>query len=145
MKTLYTAKAMSIAGREGHTETDDKRLSLELSQPGGEGTGPNPEQLFACSYSACFGSAVASVAKAEKVHISDVKVWAEVNLNQDDEGGYFLAVELDVTLAGVDDEMAGKLVEKAHQVCPYSKATRGNIEVVLKVNDRPLVAYGAIL
>lgn len=138
MKTLYTAKALSIAGREGHTETDDKRLSFDLSRPGGEGTGTNPEQLFACGYSACFGSAVTSVARAEKVHISDVKVWAEVNLNQDDEGGYFLAVELDVTLAGVDDEMAQKLVEKAHQVCPYSKATRGNIGVVLRVNERPV-------
>jgi len=101
MKTLYTAKALSIAGREGHVETDDKRLSFDLSKPGGEGAGTNPEQLFACGYSACFGSAVASVARAEKVHISDVKVWAEVNLNQDEDGGYFLAVELNRPVAKV--------------------------------------------
>lgn len=143
MKTLYTAKATSTAGREGHSETDDKKLSLNLSKPGGNGNGTNPEQLFACGYSACFGSAVEAVAKKQGNAISEVKVQAEVNLNQDDEGGYFLSVVLNVSLAGVDDATAMEIVEKAHYVCPYSKATRGNIDVTLAVNDRPVQSAAA--
>ncbi len=143
MKNLYTARATTIAGREGHTETDDGKISFDLSKPGSNGPGINPEQLFACGYSACFGSAVDAVAKKQGATITEVKVNAEVALNQDDEGGYFLAVVLNVSLAGIDDATAMQIVEKAHHVCPYSKATRGNIEVVLKVNDRPVQAQAA--
>lgn len=138
MKTLYTAHATTIAGREGHSETDDKQLSLNLSKPGSGKPGTNPEQLFACGYSACFGSAIDAVAKSQKIAVSEVKVQAEVALNQDDNNGYFLSVVLNVSLAGVDKVTAEKLVETAHQVCPYSKATRGNIGVILQVDNKPL-------
>ena len=138
MKTLYTAHATTIAGREGHSETDDKQISVNLSKPGGGKPGTNPEQLFACGYSACFGSAIDAVAKKQQVAVSEIKVQADVNLNVDDEGGYFISATLNVTLAGVDQATAEQIVEKAHHVCPYSKATRGNIEVTLKVNNEPL-------
>lgn len=141
MKNLYTARASSTAGREGHTETDDGKISLDLTKPGGAGT--NPEQLFAAGYSACFGSAVQAVAKKEGENITDVKVSAEIALNQDEEGGFFLAAVLDVSMAGVEDSVAMDIVEKAHQMCPYSKATRGNIDVTLRVNDRPVEAKAA--
>ena len=138
MKTLYTAHATTIAGREGHSQTDDKTLDLQLSKPGSGKPGTNPEQLFACGYSACFGSALDAVAKKENQPVTEVKVEASVNLNQDEKQGYFLSVVLNVTLAGVDAATAQHLVEKAHHVCPYSKATRGNIEVTLEVNGAPL-------
>lgn len=138
MKNLYTAHATTIGGRNGHSETNDKQLVLNLSTPGGNKPGTNPEQLFAAGYSACFGSAIEAVAKMQKTIVSEIKVEAEVSLNQDDKGGYFIAAVLNVTLAGVDDATAHKLVESAHQICPYSKATRGNIDVKLKVNDQPL-------
>ena len=134
MKTLFTAHATSKAGREGHVETDNKALSFDLVKPGSGKAGTNPEELFACGYSACFGSAVSAVAKAEKAEVGDIAIAAEVSLNQDDSNGYFLSVTLNATIGGVDTETAKKLVEKAHQVCPYSKATRGNIEVTLKAN-----------
>lgn len=143
MKTLYTAHATTIAGREGHTETDDKKISLDLSPPGGNKPGSNPEQLFACGYSACFGSAIDAVAKRDKASVGEVKVQADVSLNVGDDGGYFLTVALNATLAGVDDAAAKQLVEKAHQICPYSKATRGNIEVVVKANGQSISKVAA--
>ena len=143
MKKLYTANATTIAGREGHTETDDKKIVLDLAAPGSSKPGSNPEQLFACGYSACFGSAIGAVAKKENVTIEEIKVQASVDLNMDDEGGYFIAATLNVSLKGVDAETAQHLVEKAHHVCPYSKATRGNIEVTLKVNDTEISAKAA--
>lgn len=136
MKTLYTAHATTIAGREGRSETDDKQLSLTLSKPGSGKPGTNPEQLFAAGYSACFGSAIEAVAKKQQVNITEIKVQADVDLNQDDENGYFISATLNVTLEGVDAATARQLVEKAHGVCPYSKATRGNIDVTLKVNNQ---------
>lgn len=138
MKTLYTAHATTIAGRDGHSETDDKQLSLNLSRPGSGKPGTNPEQLFACGYSACFGSALEAVAKMQKVAVSEIKVQADVALNQDDNNGYFISVELNVSLGGVDKATTQRIVEAAHQMCPYSKATRGNIGVVLKVDNQPL-------
>lgn len=138
MKTLYTARATTIAGREGHSETDDKQLSLKMSKPGGGKPGTNPEQLFACGYSACFGSAIEAVAKKQQAGPSEIKVEAEVTLNQDDQGGFFLGVTLNASLAGVDNETAKALVEAAHKICPYSKATRGNINVILKANGKVL-------
>lgn len=140
MSTLYTAHATTIAGREGHTRTDDGILDFDLSKPGGDGDGTNPEQLFACGYSACFGSAVDAVAKSEKVTVQEIRITADVALHKDEDKGFYLSVVLNASLDGVDTETARKLVQKAHQVCPYSKATRGNIEVTLKVNDQPLAS-----
>jgi Ohr subfamily peroxiredoxin len=140
MKTLYTAHATSIAGRAGHVETDDRKLSFDLTPPGGTGNGTNPEQLFACGYSACFGGAVSAVAKKMNITVGEVKVKADVTLNQDDQSGFFIGAVLDVSIGGVDAAQAGKIVEAAHQMCPYSKATRGNINVVLKVNGQDMKA-----
>ncbi len=139
MTTLYTAHATSIAGREGTSKTDDGKLDLKLSKPGGDGQGTNPEQLFACGYSACFGGAIDAVAKSQGVNISEVKVQADVSLHKDD-NAFSISVVINATLAGVDQPTAEKIVAAAHQVCPYSKATRGNIEVVLKVSGEELKA-----
>ncbi len=136
MKTLYTAHATSVKGREGHVETDDKKISLDLSAPGGGKEGTNPEQLFACGYAACFGSAVQAVAKMQKIEARNITVKAEVHLNQDDNHGYSLSAALHVTIDGVDDQTAQKIVQDAHQMCPYSKATRGNIEVKLEAKGQ---------
>lgn len=138
MKTLYTAHATAKGGREGRAETDDKQLAVHLATPGGGKTGTNPEQLFACGYAACFGSAVQHVAKQRKVEVGLIEVHADVNLNQDNNNGYFLAVELNVAVAGVDSKTAEKLVQDAHNTCPYSKALRGNVEVRLKANGNDL-------
>jgi len=140
MKTLYTAHATAIAGRAGHAETDDKKISVDMSPPGSNGPGTNPEQLFACGYGACFGSAVMAVAKKKQVTVGEVKIQVDVNLNQDDDGGYFLSATLNATIGGVDDATAKDLVETAHHVCPYSKATRGNIEVTLNANGQKATA-----
>jgi osmotically inducible protein OsmC len=140
MKTIYTAHAVTVAGREGRAETDDKQLSVQLSKPGSGKPGTNPEQLFAAGYGACFGGAVEAVAKKQQVTIDKITVRADVSLNQDESQGYFIAVVLDVALEGPDAATAKKIVEAAHQLCPYSKATRGNVDVRLKVNDKPLAA-----
>ncbi len=136
MKTLYTANATSVAGRGGNVETDDKRLSLQLSRPGSNAPGTNPEQLFACGYSACFGSAVEAMAKKQGIDAGKITIKAEVTLNQDDEGGFFIKAALDAVLPTLDQEKAVELIKAAHQICPYSKATRGNIDVVLKANGK---------
>ena len=137
MKTLYTAQVTSAGGREGKVSSDDGILALQLTRPGGK-AGTNPEQLFAAGYSACFASAVAHIAKQQKLPIVDPKVEADVSLNEDD-NGFFLGVTLNVSLSGLDSAAAGQLVKAAHQLCPYSKATRGNIKVTLKVNDQTLM------
>lgn len=141
MKTLYTAKAVTKGGRNGHSQTADGKLSFEMATPGAPtkktGTVTNPEELFACGYSACFGSALEYVANQQKVSVADASVNAEVSLNTD-ESGFFLTAVLDVTIPGMDEAAAKKLVEAAHQVCPYSKATRNNISVTLKVNNQPV-------
>jgi len=141
MKTLYTARATSVDGRNGHAQTDDGNLSVELGTPGGtskkDGKVTNPEQLFACGYAACFGGALEVAAKNENTPLRNVEVHSEVGLNQDDKG-YFISVVLNVVIPAVDQAVAEKLVESAHQICPYSKATRGNIDVQLKVNSQPL-------
>lgn len=133
MTTLYTAHAISTSGRDGSVRTDDNAISVKLSPPGSNTPGTtNPEQLFASGYSACFGSAVAAVAKKSNVAVSNVQVEADVSLNKDD-SGFFLSAKLTVTLPGVDKATAEKIVNDAHQMCPYSKATRGNIDVTLAV------------
>lgn len=139
MKTLYTAEALATGeGRDGHGRTSDGKLDLDLATPpelGGSGNGTNPEQLFAIGYAACFHSALRLVARAEKADVSDSAVGARVSLGQLDSGGFGLAVELEVTLPNLDHDTAQALTEKAHQVCPYSNATRGNIDVALTVTD----------
>ena len=129
-KLLYTARAHTTGGREGgSSRTSDGRLEVKLSVPGTPGEGTNPEQLFAVGWSACFTSAIKIVAVQKKVKIpSDLAVDAEVELRNGDEG-YFLQARLAVSLPGVDRSVAQDLIDTAHQICPYSKATRGNIGV----------------
>lgn len=135
MKTLYTAHATATGGRNGYVETDDNSLAFELQgvdMPKKESSATtNPEQLFACAYASCFGSALDAVADKEKININGAMVTAHVSLLKE-EGGFRLAAELDVNIPGLDKDTTQKLVNKAHEVCPYSKATRGNIDVVVK-------------
>ena len=137
-KILYSAKATaSGAGRDGRTRTDDGVLDLSLSVPkglgGGGGPGTNPEQLFASGYSACFLGALRAVAgKAKFDAPADTSVTATVGIGPGG-GGYLLAVTLDVALPGADEQQARQIVDKAHQVCPYSNATRDNVDVKLNV------------
>lgn len=139
MKTLYTAEALATGeGRDGHGRTSDGILDVDLAAPkelGGSGNGTNPEQLFAVGYAACFHSALRLVGRQDKVDVSDSSVGARVLLGQIDNCGFGLAVELEVTLPNVDHDTATKLTDKAHQICPYSNATRGNITVTLNVTD----------
>ena len=137
MNPLYTAKATSTgAGRLGHVASSDGVLEHDLSIPkemgGPGGAGTNPEQLFAAGYAACFHSAMQAVARREKLRLTDSTVTAEVGIGKEGEG-FGLAVELVVSLPGLEREAAERLVAAAHQVCPYSNATRGNIDVDLKV------------
>ena len=129
-KLLYTARTHTTGGREGgSSRTDDGRLDVKLAVPGTSGTGTNPEQLLAVGWSACFLSAIKLAAAKAKVRLpADVAIDAEVDLNMGDDG-YFLKARLNVSLPGVGREIGTSLVNEAHHLCPYSKATRGNIEV----------------
>ncbi|MCC9203999.1 organic hydroperoxide resistance protein [Arthrobacter sp. zg-Y769] len=137
MSALYTAAATATGdGRNGEARTSDGKLEVNLSTPaemGGSGEGTNPEQLFAAGYAACFLSALKMIARAEKAPISDAAVTADVSIFKNDDGGFKLGVELHVEMSGVDEATADKLTQAAHQVCPYSNATRGNIDVNLDV------------
>ncbi len=137
-KVLYTAQAKVTGGRvEGHGETSDGSLAVDLRSPtelGGEGGGTNPEQLFAVGYAACFESAIGAVARRRKLETADVSIDSKVMLLPTEERGFKLAVELDVGLPSLEREQAVELVRAAHGVCPYSQATRGNIEVALTAN-----------
>lgn len=142
---IYTAKAHVTGGRaEGHGKTSDGALEVDLRLPpemGGQGGGTNPEQLFAVGYAACFEGALGAVARRLKVDPGEVGIDSSVSLTPNGKGGFFLAVGLNVTLASVDDDaQAVELVRAAHQVCPYSNATRGNIEVELIANGQPVDA-----
>ncbi len=137
MDALYSAKATAVGGRDGHVETDDGFLKLDMSMPkslGGQGrpNATNPEQLFALGYAACFGGAIGFVAKQKKIALESIAVTATVHIGRQAEG-LGLGVELSVKVGGVDSATAEQLVHAAHQVCPYSKATRNNIEVKLAV------------
>lgn len=136
MDAIYTAVATATHGREGRAVSSDGRIDLALAMPvelGGDGQGSNPEQLFAAGYAACFGSALGRVGRAAKVDVSEAAVTAEVGIGVQGEG-FALKVALRVELPDTLDEATGrKLVEQAHQVCPYSHATRGNIEVDLVI------------
>src|SRR5438105_1464119 len=133
-KVLYTAKAHTTGGREGGaSRTSDGRLEVKLSVPGTTGAGTNPEQLFAVGWSACFLSAIKVVAAKKKVKLPpDVAVDAEVDLGTTN-GGYLLEARLNVSLPGIEPEVAQALVDGAHLECPYSKATRGNIDVAINL------------
>jgi len=140
-RVLYTAEATVTGGRtHGHGRTTDGALDVQLRRPkemGGDGGGTNPEQLFAVGYAACFESALGVVARRQHVETGDVSIRSRVHLLPTAERTYKLAVELDVTLPLIQDpEQAARLVSAAHQVCPYSNATRGNIEVLLTANGR---------
>ncbi len=127
-KVLYTAKAHTTGGRDGASKTSDGRLDVTLSSPGGPGTGTNPEQLFAAGYSACFIGAMKAVAGKMKVALpADLSIDAEVDLGPIP-NAYGIAVRMQVSLPGMDRAAAQALVDAAHQVCPYSNATRGNID-----------------
>jgi lipoyl-dependent peroxiredoxin len=134
-KRLYTATATAISGREGRAKTDDGLLDVGLAPPkalGGNGAGTNPEQLFAAGYAACFGSAAAHVARAQKINPGPIAVTAQVTLGT--AGAKFgLAVALEVSIPELPRDQAEALVNQAHQVCPYSNATRGNIEVDVRL------------
>src|SRR5215471_5460447 len=137
MTILATEVASATAGREGRSTSPDGKINLQISPPGSNGPGTNPEQLFAAGYSACFGGAIGAAAAIAKIPIrgKDVKVTATVVLNKDD-SGFFLKATLNAELPGVDQAQAEALVAKAHTICPYSKATRGNIAVKLQANGR---------
>ncbi|MET7512602.1 organic hydroperoxide resistance protein [Streptomyces sp. NPDC005480] len=132
---VYTAVATAENGRDGRVSTDDGKLDVVVNPPkeqGGSGAGTNPEQLFAAGYSACFQGALAVVARQENADISGSTVTAHVGIGKNDDG-FGLIVEIAAKIPNVDEATAKSLVEKAHQVCPYSKATRGNITVTLSV------------
>ena len=130
-KVLYTGRTHTIGGRDGASRSSDGRLDIKLSPPGSSQPGTNPEQLFAAGWSACFIGAMGLAAGKRKLKLpTDTAVDAEVDLGTT-EGAYFLQARLKVSLPGLDRELAQALVEEAHQTCPYSKATRGNIDVEL--------------
>jgi osmotically inducible protein OsmC len=138
-KVLYTAEAHVTGGRvEGHGRTSDGRLEVDLRTPkemGGEGDGTNPEALFAVGYAACFEGALGAVGRRQKLELGDVAIDSKVSLITTEERAFNVAVELHVTLPGIEDANAAvEVVKAAHQVCPYSNATRGNIDVTLTAN-----------
>jgi lipoyl-dependent peroxiredoxin len=130
-KILFTAKVHTTGGREGASRSSDGRLDIKLSSPGGAGAGTNPEQLFAAGWSACFEGAMGFAARKLKIALPpQLAIDAEVDLCLTD-GAYFLQARLNVSLPGVEHEVAKTLVDTAHQTCPYSKAIRGNVDVVI--------------
>ncbi|UPQ75883.1 MULTISPECIES: organic hydroperoxide resistance protein [Chryseobacterium] len=139
MKTLYTTKVTATGGRNGHVKSDNGVLDLDVKMPkalgGANDEFANPEMLFAAGYSACFDSALNRVISLSKVQTGETTVTAEVSIGQIENGGFGLAVQLDVNIPGVPLEEAQSLTEKAHQICPYSNATRNNIEVKLSVTN----------
>jgi osmotically inducible protein OsmC len=137
-KAIYTAEAHVTGGRaDGHGKTSDGELEVDLRLPaemGGQGGGTNPEELFAVGYAACFEGALGAVARREKLEVGDVAIDSKVSLHPGPERTFVLSVALDVTLPSVEGDAAVDLVREAHKVCPYSNATRGNIDVTLTAN-----------
>ena len=132
-KVLYTARTHTVGGREGQSQSDDGRLNVKLDRPGTPGNGTNPEQLFAAGWSACFEGALAHVASVKKIQLpAETAIDAEIDLRNGADG-FSLAARLNVSIPGIDRGIAQELVEAAHQTCPYSKATRGNIDVELNL------------
>src|ERR1700729_739232 len=148
-KTLYTAQAHVTGGREqGHGVTSDGVLDVQLRTPaemGGDGGGTNPEELFAVGYAACFEGALGVVGRRERVELGAVSIESEVSLITTENRGFNVAVRLDVSLPGVSDpERAVSIVAAAHEVCPYSNATRGNVEVTLQANGQPVATAHSV-
>jgi Ohr subfamily peroxiredoxin len=142
-RVLYTAEATVTGGRaEGHGRTNDGKLEVNLRLPkelGGDGAGTNPEQLFAVGFAACFEGAIGAVARRERAEVDDVSIDSRVRLHPTEERGFKLSAELHVTLPQIDDpDQAAAIVAAAHKVCPYSNATRDNIDVTLTANGRPV-------
>jgi lipoyl-dependent peroxiredoxin len=133
-KVLYTARVHTTGGRDhGMARSSDGHLDVRLSTPGGAGSGTNPEQLLAAGWSACFESAMGLAARKRKIALPvDLAIDAEIDLNSA-EDGYFLRARLNVSLPGVERDVAQALVEEAHEICPYSKATRGNVDVAFNL------------
>ncbi|RQP25890.1 Ohr family peroxiredoxin [Piscinibacter terrae] len=130
---LYTGRTHTISGRDGSARSDDGRLDVKLTRPGSQGAGTNPEQLLGAGWSACFLGAMGRAAAARRMTVpANATIDAEVDLGQTD-GQFFLAARLNISLPGVDPALARELAEAAHQICPYSKATRGNIDVELNI------------
>ncbi|RUU14473.1 organic hydroperoxide resistance protein [Mesorhizobium sp. USDA-HM6] len=132
-KRLYTGKVRTTGGRDGASRSSDGKLDIRLSTPGGQGSGTNPEQLFAAGWSACFEGAMAIAARKMNVALpAGTAIDAQVDLNVD-EGAYFLSARLNVSLPTLDRNVAQAVVDAAHQTCPYSKATRGNVHVEINL------------
>jgi len=147
VKAIYTATATATGGRNGQVKSSDEVLNLEVRMPkelgGSGGAYTNPEQLFAAGYSACFDSAVNHVIRSEKATTGVTAVRANVGIGSNNQGGFALTVNLAVNIPDVDQETAESLVEKAHQICPYSNATRGNIEVLLTTTTLTAAEFAA--
>jgi lipoyl-dependent peroxiredoxin len=142
-REIYTAHATVTGGRaDGHGVSSDGKLDVHLRPPaemGGDGEGTNPEQLFAVGYAACFEGALGAIARRQKVELGEVSIDSRVSLSPNGSGGFVLSVELDVTLPDISDaHQAAEIALAAHQVCPYSNATRGNIEVAISANGQPV-------
>lgn len=139
MDALYTAEALATGdGRNGHVATRDGLVNTDVRVPkemGGAGGAPNPEALFAAGYAACFHGALQAVARAQKVTLEDSSVGSRVHIGSNGEGGFQLAVELEVIIPNLPHDQAQALADAAHQVCPYSNATRGNIDVTVTVAE----------
>jgi osmotically inducible protein OsmC len=136
METMYSAHVHSSGGRAGHVKSSDGFLDLDVAPPkelGGPGGKTNPEQLFAAGYAACFENALIHVGRTQKLRITSSAVDATVNLLKNAEGGFTLGVQLEISLPDLDEASANALIETAHKTCPYSNATRGNIEVELRL------------
>lgn len=132
-KVVYTGKTLTIGGREGTSRSSDGRLDIKLTSPGAAGKGANPEQLFAAGWSACFIGAMNKAAAGRKLRLpADTSIDAEVDLGLTD-GSYLLQARLNISVPGMDRETAEIIADAAHQICPYSKATRGNIDVKIVV------------
>ncbi|TIX24553.1 organic hydroperoxide resistance protein, partial [Mesorhizobium sp.] len=143
MPALYSTQARAVGGRAGHVQSDDGLLSLDLAMPkalGGKGGATNPEQLFAAGYAACFESAMRFIAGKQKLPLQDASVTANVSLHSNAQGGFVLGVSLAAETKGLDQAAAEALVSAAHQVCPYSNAIKGNIEVALSAKALPAKA-----
>ncbi|MBM7568167.1 organic hydroperoxide resistance protein [Paenibacillus sacheonensis] len=137
-KTLYTATVNVVGGREGKAVSNDDKLNVDLRYPkelGGNGEGTNPEQLFAAGFAACFEGAMGTVMRMKKIKSDGVSIVSNVTLGKDANDGFVLAVKFDITIKGVERSVAQEIVDEAHHVCPYARATRGNIEVISNVVD----------
>jgi osmotically inducible protein OsmC len=142
MKVLYSTTVTASGGRNGHIKSDDGVLDMPLSTPrslGGSRTASNPEQLFAAGYGACFENAVLHIAQLKKVRLEKTTIAVKVDLQTFEDGHFNVGVAMDLDIQGVDDQIARQLIEAAHRVCPYSNATRGNIDLTISLRGERIV------